>query len=235
MTRRPLPALVLGAIGLALTACSTDAGHVVPEQAGGAQAQPNEGQLAGDAHQAQDANADSHQGHAHHPGDGHDHGELPSGYVIPKADPPPPVDLIGVQDNTGMAWAGKVLHKDRMRWKAPDPLVDYFIVVIRELTPHHEKLGLEVGKAYRFRGHNTYEFIREVDLSQTNRELAASFGAFTKKPIDLLMEGVTNDDVAAVRAALDEGMGPDTRNRGERPVLMVAAREGSLNVIKLLL
>jgi hypothetical protein len=227
MIRRAIPVLLLsaGALGLGLVACSSEGGTVVTSNAAEMPAPEGEGASSEAAPEAPHDPAGDHTGHDH---------AQPS-RPIAQADPPPPVDVIGVQYELGMAWAGKIMHKDRMRWEAPDPMKDYFIVVIRELTPHYESRGLEAGKAYHFRGNNDYDFIRDVDLSKTDGEIAAGFGAFEDKPIDVMLKAAEADDLGALKRALAAGVPADARNRSERPVIMVAAKKGSLEVVRALL
>jgi len=219
MIRRLTNALLAaGALVLGLVACSSDGG-------GGATSEtaliPD---TTAEEHPSSDATGASDEGAHAQPERRFD-----------QAAPPPPVDVIGVQYKLGMAWAGKIMHRDRMRWEAPDPLEDYFIIVIRELTPHYEAQGLEVGKAYRYQGTNEYEFIRDVDLSTTDEEIAATFGAFDDKPIDVMLAAAGTDDVQALERSLAAGVPADARNRSERPVIMVAAKKGSIGVVRALL
>jgi uncharacterized protein len=144
------------------------------------------------------------------------------------------VDQIGVQYTGGVAWKGHILHDDQTRWKAPDPVEDVYILVVRENTPHFAEHGVEAGKAYRWHGMNDFEYLCDVDLSLDDEAIARQFGAFKDKPVDIVFNAAEQDDVESLRKELAAGISPDIKNRSERPVIVAAARKGSLGVVRLL-
>lgn len=98
------------------------------------------------------------------------------------------VKQIVVQTKQGWVYVGELTFRGLGSLEGPklvkmDPEKEVFVIVIRgvpiEELERQMKLGLQIGKAYRWFGDDQYEYLRDVDLTLSDSQIGELFGAYS--------------------------------------------------------
>lgn len=150
------------------------------------------------------------------------------------------VSRIAIQESNVTKFVGELSLKALPgEFVPPDPEKEIYILVVRELPEDINsmvnKAGLQIGKAYRWFGGQDFSYIRDIDLSLSDDEIAKIFGVGSPNDFDHLRTAAEEGEISKVMKYTEAGLDLNNRDSVGLAALHYGARNGHLEIVRYLI